>query len=336
MKLQQLKYLLAIVDNGLNITAAAERLYTSQPGVSKQLKLLEEELGLQLFARKGKSLHRVTRAGEQVIERARSIMAEVDQIRSVAHDFYSEDEGTLSIAATNTQARYVLPKILSELRQRYPKVRLNLHQGTAEQVSELMTRSEIDFIIASDCSQRFGGLLRLPAYQWDRVILVPKGHPLTKIDRQVTLQDMAEYPLVSYVFSFEHEHALKEMFAAEGLEPNIVFTARDADVIKTYVRMGVGIGIVASMAFEAADRQSLRPIRVDGLFRRCTTWVGLRRNAMLRCYMAEFLRLFAPYLSAENVQRIARTSTQNEIDMLIRDAGLPLRNGIGGKYSVAA
>jgi len=336
MKLQQLKYLLAIVDNGLNITAAAERLYTSQPGVSKQLKLLEEELGLQLFARKGKSLHRVTRAGEQVIERARLIMNEVERIRSLSNDFYREEEGTLSIAATNTQARYVLPRILGELRQRYPKVRLNLHQGSAEQVSELMTRSEIDFVIASDNSERFGSLLRLPAYQWDRIILVPTGHPLTKIDRQVTIQDMAEYPLVSYVFSFEGEHALRELFAAEGVEPNIVFTARDADVIKTYVRMGVGIGIVASMAFESTDRQSLTPIRVEGLFPRSTTWVGLRRNAMLRCYMAEFLQLFAPYLNADHVQRIARISSQNEIDLLTRDAGLPLRNGIGGKYSAAA
>jgi LysR family cys regulon transcriptional activator len=336
MKLQQLKYLLAIVDNGLNITAAAERLYTSQPGVSKQLKLLEEELGLQLFARKGKSLHRITRAGEQVIERARHIMDEVDQIRTLANDFYCEDEGSLSIAATNTQARYVLPKVLGELCQQYPKVRLNLHQGTAEQVAELMSRSEIDFVIASDNSERFDSLLRLPAYHWDRVILVPNGHPLTKLERSVTIRDMAEYPLVSYMFSFESEQSLRNVFAAEGLEPNIVFSARDADVIKTYVRMGVGIGIVASMAYEATDRQSLSAIRVDGLFPRSTTWVGLRRNAMLRCYMAEFLKLFAPYLSADQVQRIAKVSTQQEIDRLTMDAGLPVRNGIGGNYSAAA
>ena len=183
MKLQQLKYLLAIVDNGLNITAAADRLYTSQPGVSKQLKLLEEELGLQLFARKGKSLNRITRAGEQVVKRARRIMEEVDHIRSLASDFYQEEEGTLTIAATNTQARYILPDILRELRQQYPKVRLNLHQGTSDQIADMMARTDIDFAIASGSEERFDDLLRLPGYQWDRVILVPKEHELAKLDR---------------------------------------------------------------------------------------------------------------------------------------------------------
>jgi len=165
MKLQQLKYLLAIVDNGLNITAAADRLYTSQPGVSKQLKLLEEELGMQLFARRGKSLHRITRAGEQVIARARTIMTEVEQIRSLASDFYKEEEGVLTVAATNTQARYVLPDILRQLRQLYPRVTLNLHQGTSEQIADMMARNDVDFAIASSSSDRFGSLLRLPGYQ---------------------------------------------------------------------------------------------------------------------------------------------------------------------------
>ena len=336
MKLQQLKYLLAIVDNGLNITAAAERLYTSQPGVSKQLKLLEEELGLQLFARKGKSLHRVTRAGEQVVKRARLIMDEVEQIRSLAADFYQEEEGTLTIAATNTQARYVLPKVLNELRQQYPKVRLNLHQGTSEQIAEMMSRSEIDFAIASGHSTRFGSLLRLPAYHWDRIILVPKDHALARIDRKLTLEDLVEHPLVSYMFSFEGEDALREMFEDNGLEPNIVFTARDSEVIKTYVRMGVGIGIVAGMSYEPGDRQSLTAIPADGIFPRSTTWVGLRRNTMLRCYMADFLRLFAPHLNTDQIDRVARASSQIEIEQIIDGTGLPVRNGYGGSFSAAA
>ncbi|NIO40860.1 MAG: LysR family transcriptional regulator, partial [Burkholderiales bacterium] len=182
MKLQQLKYLLAIVDNGLNITAAADRLYTSQPGVSKQLKLLEEELGLQLFSRKGKSLDRVTRAGEQVVVRARKVMDEVEQIRRLAANFYREREGTLTIAATNTQARYVLPGIVCELRQQYPKVNLNLHQGTSDQVADMVTRDDIDFAIATGSNDMFDGLLRIPGYHWDRIVLVPNGHELTKID----------------------------------------------------------------------------------------------------------------------------------------------------------
>ena len=336
MKLQQLKYLLAIVDNGLNITAAADRLYTSQPGVSKQLKLLEEELGLQLFARKGKSLNRITRAGEQVVRRARRIMEEVDQIRSLASDFYQEEEGTLTIAATNTQARYILPDILRELRQQYPKVRLNLHQGTSDQIADMMTGNDIDFAIASGSEDRFEDLLRLPGYQWDRIILVPKDHELAQLDRQVTLRDLAQYPLVSYVFSFENDQSLREVFKSEGLDANVVFTARDSDVIKTYVRMGLGIGIVAGMAFEPSDRQTLTAIPVKGIFPRSTTWIGLRRNTMLRCYMADFLRLFAPHLTDDQIERAARAASQREVDQLINGTGLPVRNGISSNISAAA
>lgn len=336
MKLQQLKYLLAIVDNGLNITAAAERLYTSQPGISKQLKLLEEELGLQLFARKGKSLNRITRGGKQVVKRARRIMEEVDQIRSLASDFCEEQDGTLTIAATNTQARYILPELFRELRQQYPKVHLNLHQGTSDQIADMMSRNDIDFAIASGSEDRFDDLLRLPGYQWDPVVLVPREHELARLDREVTLRDLAKYPLVSYVFSFESNRSLRETFASEGLNANVVFTARDSDVIKTYVRMGLGVGIVAGMAFEPSDRQTLAAIPVKGIFPRITTWIGLRRNTMLRCYMTDFLRLFAPHLSDNQIERAARAASQREVDQLINGTGLPVRNGIASKISAAA
>jgi LysR family cys regulon transcriptional activator len=336
MKLQQLKYLLAIVDNGLNITAAADRLYTSQPGVSKQLKLLEEELGLQLFTRKGKSLDRVTRAGQQIVVRARTVMDEVEQIRQLAADFYHEQEGTLTIAATNTQARYVLPGIVGELRQQYPKVNLNLHQGTSDQIADMIAKNEIDFAIATGESNLFGDLLQIPAYHWDRVILVPNDHELTKIDRKLTIQDIARYPLVSYVFSFDGETALKCTFAEQGLEANVVFTARDADVIKTYVQMGLGIGIVASMAFEPDDDKRLTPLKVDGLFPRSTAWIGYRRNAVLRCYMADFIRLLAPHIDAEQIEKAARAVSQDELDQLFSNTVLPVRNGNCGCMSVAA
>jgi LysR family cys regulon transcriptional activator len=336
MKLQQLKYLLAIVDNGLNITAAADRMYTSQPGVSKQLKLLEEELGLQLFMRKGKSLQRITRAGEQVVKRARLIMEEVEQIRSLAEDFYKEEEGTLTIAATNTQARYVLPEILRELRHQYPKVRLNLHQGTSDQIADMMSGNDIDFAIASGPDNRFSNLLRLPGYQWDKVILVPNGHQLTTLDRTLTLRDVAKYPLVSYVFSFECDQLLRNTFAEQGLDANIIFSARDSEVIKTYVRMGTGIGIIAGMAYEPGDRKDLTAIPMQGLFPRSTTWVAIRRNTMLRCYMADFLRLFAPHLNGDQIERVARATNQNEVNQLIKDLGLPIRNGFAGKLSAAA
>ncbi len=336
MKLQQLKYLLAIVDNGLNITAAADRLYTSQPGVSKQLKLLEEELGLQLFTRKGKSLDRVTRAGQQVVTRARTVMDEVEQIRRLATNFYHEQEGTLTIAATNTQARYVLPSIVGELRQQYPKVNLNLHQGTSDQIADMVVKNEIDFAIATGENDLFGELLQIPAYHWDRIILVPNDHELTKIDRKLTIHDIAKYPLVSYVFSFDGEAALKHTFAEHGLEANVVFTARDADVIKTYVQMGLGIGIVASMAFEPNDDKRLTPIKIEGLFPRSTAWIGFRKNTVLRCYMADFVRLLAPHIDAEQIEKAARAVNQDELDQLFRNTVLPLRNGNGGCMSVAA
>jgi LysR family cys regulon transcriptional activator len=336
MKLQQLRYLLAIVDNGLNITAAADRMYTSQPGVSKQLKLLEDELGLQLFARKGKSLRRITYAGEQVVARARTIMGEVEKIRSMADDCFNEQEGTLTIAATNTQARYVLPDILRELRLHYPKVRLNLHQGTSCQIAEMMSSGDIDFAIASESEEQFSHLLRVPGYQWDRVLLVPNDHPLTTLKRQVTLRDLAEYPLVTYVFSFENDKSLCNTFSAQGLNANVVFTARDSEVIKAYVRMGAGIGIVAGLAYEPADRKYLTAIPIKDLFPRSTTWVGIRRNTMLRCYMADFLRLFAPHLNGDQIEKVARARSQHEINQLVQNAGLPLRNGGGGKLSAAA
>ena len=336
MKLQQLKYLLAIVDNGLNITAAAERLYTSQPGVSKQLKLLEEELGLQLFTRKGKSLGGITAAGKQVIDRARLIMQEVDNIRSLASDFYHEEEGTLSIATTHTQARYVLPDVIREFRKRYPKVGLNLHQGTSEQIADMVTANEIDFAIATGSRDLFSNLLLVPSYHWDRKIIVPKGHELTKIDGKASLQDLAKYPLVTYVFSFGGQSSLKRAFADEGLEPDVVFTARDADVIKTYVRMGLGVGIVASMAEDCDDNRDLTAVGAEGLFPRSTTWIGFRKEAVLRRYMLDFVQLFAPHITDSQIEQTRHARTQEEIDSLFDDAQLPIRVGCSNDITEAA
>ncbi len=336
MKLQQLKYLLAIVDNGLNITAAAEKLYTSQPGVSKQLKLLEEELGLQLFMRKGKSLGGITTAGQQVIDRARLIMAEVDNIRSLASDFYHEEDGTLSIATTHTQARYVLPEVIREFRERYPKVNLNLHQGTSEQIADMVAANEIDFAIATGSHDLFSELLLVPSYHWDRKIIVPRGHALAQLDRKLTLADLAEYPLVTYVFSFGGQSSLKRAFAEQGLEPDVVFTARDADVIKTYVRMGLGVGIVASMAEDCNDQKDLAAIDAEGLFPRSTTWIGFRKDIVLRRYMLDFVQLFAPHISADQLEKTRHVRSQADIDKLFNGARLPVRGGCSDGMTAAA
>jgi LysR family cys regulon transcriptional activator len=322
MKLQQLKYLLAIVDNGLNITAAAEKMFTSQPGVSKQLKLLEEELGLQLFVRKGKSLGGVTAAGEQVIERARFIMAEAENIRSLAANYFQEEEGTLSIATTHTQARYVLPEVIRQFRQNYPKVNLNLHQGTSEQIADMVAADDIHFAIATGSHELFRDLLLVPSYHWDRKIIVPNDHPLTKLKQQITLQDLAEHPLVTYVFSFGGQSSLKRAFTEQGLDPDVVFTARDVDVIKTYVRMGLGVGIVAGMANDEDD-EDMTSISAAGLFPRSTTWIGIRKDIVLRRYMLEFVRLFAPHITADQLEQTRHVRSQLEIDRLFGDSLLP-------------
>ena len=335
MKLQQLKYLLAIADNGLNITVAAEKLYTSQPGVSKQLKLLEEELGLQLFARKGKSLGSITPAGHQVIERARLIMQEAENIRSLASDYYHEEEGELSIATTHTQARYVLPAVIQEFRKRYPKVNLNLHQGTSEQIADMVAANEIDFAIATGARDLFSKLLLVPSYHWDRKIVVPKDHELAQLERKLTLHDLAKYPLVTYVFSFGGQSSLKRSFADAGLEPDVVFTARDADVIKTYVRMGLGVGIVASMA-EECDDNDLTPIDASGLFPRSTTWIGFRKDAVLRRYMVDFVRLFAPHITPDQMEQTRQLRSQDEIDKVFEGAEIPVRGGCSDDFTEAA
>jgi LysR family cys regulon transcriptional activator len=324
MTLQQLKYLVAIADSGLNITAAAERLYTSQPGISKQLKLLEQELGVQLFTRKGKSLTAITPAGRDVIGRARRIMREVENIRSLAGDMAGEQEGTLAIATTHTQARYVLPDVIREFREGYPRISLELQQGTSEQIAELVAANRADFAIATGSRHLFPNLVLLPCYRWDRIVLVPKGHPLTTV-RTLDLQTLAEYPLVTYVFSATGESSLKKAFGEQGLEPNVVFTARDADIIKTYVRMGMGVGIVAPMAFACDDARDLVALDAAGLFPRVTTWLGFRRDSVLRKYMVDFVALFAAHLTPAVTRRAAQLATQAEVDALFDESELPLR-----------
>ena len=237
MKLHQLRYLAAVAQTGLNITAAAEKLHTSQPGVSKQIKLLEDELGFQIFVRDGRNLTRVTPAGQQVIDRAIRILREVQNIKRLSDDLKDEERGSLSIATTHTQARYVLPEVIKAFRERYPEVRLHLHQGTSEQIAEMAALDRIDFAIATGSESLFDGFSLLPCYKWHRHVVVPQNHPLARA-KKITLKQLAAHPIITYVFSFTGPSSLHGIFAKEGLVPNVVLTARDADVIKTYVRLG--------------------------------------------------------------------------------------------------
>lgn len=326
MKLQQLRYLLAVADNGLNMTLAADRLATSQPGVSKQLKLLEQELGLSLFVRKGKNLVALTPEGQEVVLRASRILREAEAIRGISPNIYSEASGRLAIGTTHTQARYVLPEVIGRFRQRYPEVTLDLHQGTSEQLAEMVEKRLVDFVIASESRQRFPDLVLLPCFHWDRIILVPEDHPLAKLERRVTLEELAAYPLVTYVFNFDGGSSLKRSFATRGLEPKVVFTARDADVIKTYVRLGLGIGIVASMAHVSDSQGGLVALEATGLFPRCLTWIGFRRDVVLRKYMFDFIELFAIHLDERTVRDALELESQDAIDALMSAVPLPLRD----------
>ena len=293
MNLQQLRYVCAVVDHGLNVSDAAEALFTSQPGISKQIRQFEEELGLTVFVRQGKRLAALTPAGEIVIATARRALREVANLKRVAEEFRGEDTGTLAIATTHTQARYVLPRVLREFATRYPKVRVVLHQGNPLQVAEQTARGDVDVGIATEALADFPELVTLPCYEWNRVVLVPKRHPLAKM-KPLTLEALAKFPIVTYDFSFTGRSAINAAFAAKGLEPNVVLTALDSDVIKTYVELGMGVGIIAQMAYDPVRDTAFEKIDASHLFAPSTTRLGLRHGVFLRAYIYAFIALFAP------------------------------------------
>jgi LysR family cys regulon transcriptional activator len=323
MKLHQLRYLAAVAQSGLNITAAAQKLHTSQPGVSKQIKLLEDELGFQIFVREGRNLTRITPAGQQVIERALRILQEAQSIRQLSTELRDEGRGSLSIGTTHTQARYVLPDVIREFRGRYPQVALNLHQGTSEQIAEMVAGDRIDCAIATGSEALFGDLTLLPCYRWHRTVIVPRSHPLASAGR-LTFKALAAYPLITYTFSFSGPSSLHEAFSKAGLTPNIAITARDADVIETYVRLGLGVGIVAHMAIDEHD-PDLVAIDAAHLFAPHVTWIGFRRGTLLRKYMYEFAQLLAPHLDRRLIERAHRADSAEEVRAMFADVVLPQR-----------
>lgn len=324
MKLQQLRYLAAVAQSGLNITAAAEKLHTSQPAVSKQLKLLEDELGFRIFVRSGRTLTKITPAGQQVIDRAMKILREVQNIKGISDDLKDEHRGTLSIGTTHTQARYVLPSVIQQFRAKYPEVRLHLHQGTSEQIAEMAALDRIDFAIATGSQDLFPNLVLLPCYQWYRRIVVPADHPLASV-KKPTLAQIAAYPIVTYVFSFTGSSSLPQIFAKAGLTANVALTARDADVIKTYVRLGFGVGILADVAVDPETDKDLVSIDASHLFPLHTTWIGFSRGGLLRKYMYEFMQLFAPHLKRRLIDDAANAGGHQEVEALFAEITLPVR-----------
>lgn len=322
MKLQQLRYIWEVARRELNVSATAEGLYTSQPGISKQIRLFEEELGLQIFVRNGKHFVDVTPAGRAIIDAAGRILAESENIKRVAAEFTDREHGSLSIATTHTQARYALPSVIKRFIEKYPGVSLHMHQGTPLQISELAANRTVDFAIATEALELFSDLIMLPCYRWNRSIVVPRGHPLTGMPR-LTLAEVAKFPIVTYVFGFTGRSQLDQAFGAQGLEPKVVFTATDADVIKTYVRLGLGVGIVASMSFEPAIDAELVAFDAGHLFEPSVTKIGFRRGALLRAYMYDFIELFAPHLTRERVDAACAAKSKEDVESLFERVRLP-------------
>lgn len=322
MKLQQLRYIWEVSRHNLNVSATAQSLFTSQPGISKQIRLLEDELGVEIFARSGKHLTRVTSGGQSIIDLAGQVLRLTDNIKQVAQEHSDERRGSLAIATTHTQARYALPPIISEFTLKYPDVALHMQQGNPKQIAQMVSEGQADFAIATESLELFTDLVLLPCYRWNRCVLVPKGHPLATHQGALTLEALAEHPLVTYVFGFTGRSQLDDAFKAKGLSPNVVLTAADADVIKTYVRLGMGVGIVAHMAVDEAIDTDLVALDASHLFASSTTKIGIRRGTFMRGYMYDFLQRFAPHLTRDLVDEALTAGPRHE-QSLFDDIGLP-------------
>ena len=322
MKIQQLKYIWEVANHDLNVSATAESLFTSQPGVSKQIRMLEDELDVQIFQRNGKHLTEITPAGRMIIDMAGEILDKVEGVKRVADEFSNKRQGDLSIATTHTQARYVLPDIIEDFIKLYPDISLHMHQGTPVQISELASKGTVDFAIATEALELFDNLIMMPCYRWNRSVVVSHKHPLAN-EKTLTLEKLAEYPLVTYVFGFTGRSQLDQAFQKANLSPKIFFTASDADVIKTYVKMNLGVGIVASMAYDADIDTELVSIDASHLFEPSITRIGFRRGTFLRAYMYEFIKLFAPHLTKEVIDNSMQTKTKQELEEIFRDTNLP-------------
>lgn len=335
MKLQQLRFLCEVARHGLNVTATAEDLYTSQPAISKQIRQLEDELGVEIFARRGKQLAEVTTAGRMILARAERILEEVESIKGVAAEYRAETRGTLSIATTHTQARYALPAVLPALRVAYPELSLHMRQGTTEQIGELASAGEVDFAIAPEGMDGYRDLVMMPCYRWNRCVVVPRKHPLAR-RRRLRAADLESYPIVTYDAGFHERLPLARNGAGaapgrprqpqeEDAGLNIALSAVDTDVIKTYVRLGFGIGIVARMAYDATVDYDLAALDAAHLFAPSTVYIGCRQGTFMRQFMIDFVGLFAPHLTPPVIEAAMSAPSGEARQALFADVSLPER-----------
>ena len=296
MKLQQLRYLQEVARRSLNLSEAAESLHTSQPGISKQIRQLEDELGVEILVRHGKRVVEMTEPGRVILGIAERILQDTENLKQVGREFRDQAAGTLTIATTHTQARYSLPKVVSAFKRRYPKVRLTLKQGSPPQLAEMVMAGEADIAIATEAIDQYPRLLALAGYQWRHCVVAPEKHPLLK-EARVTLEMLAQYPIITYDLAFAGRSHIDDAFRARGLAPDIVLSAVDSDVIKTYVEVGLGIGIISARAYDEKRDRHLRAVELGHLFGTMTTRIAVRRDAALRGFAYVFIELFAPLLT---------------------------------------
>lgn len=308
MNFQQLRIVRETVRQDFNLTTVANTLFTSQPGVSKHIKDLEDELGIEIFVRRGKRLLGLTEPGKELLDVVERILIDVQNARSIADHFSSRETGSLTIATTHTQARYALPEVIKNFKAAYPKVHLVLQQGSPSEIAELLTAGDADIAIATEALNSVPEIVTFPVYTWHHALVVPQGHPLTQ-RATITLADVAEYPIVTYHEGFTGRANIDRSFVQAGLAPDIVLSAIDADVIKTYVDVGLGIGIVAAMAYHAERDGNLVRLDVPGLFPPNTTRLGVRRGVFLRDYAYAFIGELVPGLTEARIK-----------DALARDA----------------
>jgi len=300
MNFQQLRFVREAVRQNMNLTEVANVLYTSQSGVSKQIKDLEDELGVDIFIRRGKRLTGLTEPGKAVHQLIERMLLDSENLRRVARQFADQDSGHLVVATTHTQARYALPKVVHQFREVFPKVHLALRQGNPQQIAQMIINGEADIGISTEALDRFADIVTFPCYSWHHVVVVPKSHPLVGRE-DLTLEDVAEYPVITYDQDFTGRSHVDQAFAKVGVVPDVVLTAIDADVIKTYVELGMGVGIVAAMAYDPKRDSELVALDTEHLFDASTTRVGLRKGAFLRQYAYRLIEMFAPQLSEQQI-----------------------------------
>lgn len=305
MKLQQLRYIVEIQRQGLNVSEAAETLYTSQPGISKQVRLLEDELGIAIFERSGKRFTGVTEPGRAVLAIAERILREAENLKRASAEFASGDTGRLVLAATHTQARYALPVVVRDFMTRHPAVKLEMHQGSPTQIAEWVVAGDADIGIATEALDQYPQLISLPVRQWTHCVIAPEGHPIIQA-QPLSLNELARWPLITYDTAFTGRSRINRAFERIEVQPNIALTALDADVIKTYVNLGLGLGIIAALAFDPQRDNGLVAIDAAHLFESNTTRLALRRGSYLRRYDYDLISLFAPHLT----QRVVEMAVQ--------------------------